>query len=439
MYQVTKFFVSHQLNKNEVLVYSTLTTSIFILECNIYKDIFEKENIEKYSEYIPELLEMGILYTTEEDENQKLQDIRQKLVDEERGMRSITIAPTMSCNARCYYCFENGSTKGSMSYEVAKQLVEFIDKNCKERKLAISWFGGEPLLAVNTIDYISKELIKRGIEISSTITSNGSLVNDEMIKKFKKWKVRRIQITVDSIGEEYNRIKNYQGDIKKVAFELVENNIKLLLKNKIRIHIRVNYNPQQTELAEKTLEYFYKKYKDNELFYMYAAPLDLKNMGEQLVDNKFLGFMKKLLDYGYEYNSYINKNEDNSEKILNSFMIAPSSVSCYMSYKYRFAVDNNGDLYKCHRFLGRKQYSCGDIFKGVEENEIYKSFCTSNLVDKDCNNCRLLPICQGGCNANRILYNKEDACTPIKGFIEQLIYMYYKELCGKEGIEDEKN
>ena len=145
-------------------------------------------------------------------------------------MKSITIAPTMSCNARCYYCFENGSTKGNMSYEVAKQLVKFIDENCIERKLAISWFGGEPLLAVNTIDYITKELTKRGIEISSTITSNGSLVNNEIIKKFKKWNVRRIQITVDCIGEEYNKIKNYQGELNKKAFDLVESNIDLLLK-----------------------------------------------------------------------------------------------------------------------------------------------------------------------------------------------------------------
>lgn len=439
MYQVTKFFVSYPLNENEVLVYSTLTTSIFVLEYKIYVDIFEKQNIEKYPEYIPELLEMGILYEVGEDENQKLQDIRQKLVEEERGMKSITIAPTMSCNARCYYCFENGSTKGNMSYEVAKQLVKFIDENCIERKLAISWFGGEPLLAVNIIDYITKKLTKRGIEISSTITSNGSLVNNEIIKKFKKWKVRRIQITVDCIGEEYNKIKNYQGELNKKAFDLVESNIDLLLKNKIRVHIRVNYNPKQTEIAERTLEYFYKKHHKNPLFYMYAAPLDLKEIEEELVDNKFLGFMKKLLDYGYEYNSYLNENDDNTDKLLNSFMIAPSPVSCYMSYKYRFAVDNNGDLYKCHRFLGRKQYSCGNIFKGVEENEIYKSFCTSNLVDKDCNNCRLLPICQGGCNANRILYNKKEACTPIKDFIEQLIYMYYKELSRKEEIDNEKD
>ena len=256
---------------------------------------------------------MGMIYKIEEDENKKLQDIRQKLVDEERGMKSITIAPTMSCNARCYYCFENGSTKGNMSYEVAKQLVKFIDKNCIERKLAISWFGGEPLLAVNTIDYITKELTKRGIEISSTITSNGSLANNEIIKKFKKWKVRRIQITVDSLGEEYNRIKNYKGILNKDAFDLVEKNIDLLLKNEIRVHIRVNYNPNNTDVAEKTLEYFYKKYKDNELFYMYASPLDLQNTEEKQIDNKFLMFMKKLLNYGYEYNSHTNDENENFE------------------------------------------------------------------------------------------------------------------------------
>ena len=55
MYQVSKFFVSYQLNENEVLVYSTLTTSIIVLEYKIYVDIFENGNIKKYPEYIPNI------------------------------------------------------------------------------------------------------------------------------------------------------------------------------------------------------------------------------------------------------------------------------------------------------------------------------------------------------------------------------------------------
>ena len=72
MYQVSKFFVSYQLNENEVLVYSTLTTSIIVLEYKIYVDIFENGNIKKYPEYISELLEMGMIYKIEEDENTKV-------------------------------------------------------------------------------------------------------------------------------------------------------------------------------------------------------------------------------------------------------------------------------------------------------------------------------------------------------------------------------
>ena len=428
MYKVSDFFVSHKLNDKEILIYSTLTTSLIVLEYNMYEDIFVNGYIDKYEDNISELLEMGLIYNNKENQHQMLEDVRQSLINNECGMRSITIAPTMECNARCYYCFENGSQKNKMNFKTAKQLVNFINENCSDKRLGISWFGGEPLLATDIIDYITDELTIKKIDFDSTVTSNGSLITAELLKKFKKWKVHKIQITVDAIGNEYNKIKNYCGELKNVAFETVIKNIHFLLENNFRTHIRVNYNPNKIATAEQTLEYLYKKFCRYDSFYMYAAPLDLKN-DENVNNNHLLEFMQKQIKYGYEYNkNFIQGNVTDDERILNSFMMLPNPLPCNMNYKYKFAVDSNGDLYKCHRFLGRKEYSSGNVFSGIKENEIYNDFYTSKLADKDCNKCKLLPICQGGCHANRKLYTKDNACSPIKGFIEQLIYMYYKEV-----------
>ncbi len=88
------------------------------------------------------------------------------------------------------------------------------------------------------------------------------------------------------------------------------------------------------------------------------------------------------------------------------------------------AIDSKGDIYKCHRVLGKPQYKSGNIWNGIENNEIFKTFCTEELGHKECYECKLLPICQGGCVINRVLYDHEHSCTPIKAVYKDLIQKF---------------
>ena len=56
---------------------------------------------------------MGFLFKG--SSRQQLEDlsrIRNEIVETDHGITAVTIAPTMDCNARCYYCFENVPKKG---------------------------------------------------------------------------------------------------------------------------------------------------------------------------------------------------------------------------------------------------------------------------------------------------------------------------------------
>ena len=75
----------------------------------------------------------------------------------------LIILPTEQCNFRCKYCYEDFKV-GKM----AKFCVEGINKLISQRlpntsNLTISWFGGEPLLALDIISNISHH-IKNEIE-----------------------------------------------------------------------------------------------------------------------------------------------------------------------------------------------------------------------------------------------------------------------------------
>ena len=66
-------------------------------------------------------------------------------------------------------------------------------------------------------------------------------------------------------------------------------------------------------------------------------------------------------------------------------------------------------LYRCEHYIGRKEYAIGNVRDGYnEENELDKKF-LSDLPIK-CRSCKFLIICQGGCQANRLLDNIEPEC-----------------------------
>lgn len=95
-----------------------------------------------------------------------------------------------------------------MSIQTADALVKFLEEHWNGEKLGITWFGGEPLLASDIIDYISKKLKEHNIIYGCKITTNGSLLDrSNALKALNLWNVEKIQITIDAVGDEYNRIK----------------------------------------------------------------------------------------------------------------------------------------------------------------------------------------------------------------------------------------
>ena len=96
--------------------------------------------------------------------------------------KTLTIAPTLGCNMACPYCFESHKNKKGMDLETQEQLLNFIKAFTKDASmLKIIWFGGEPLIELNTIVNLSHKIIelctKNNIRYESSIVTNGILMN----------------------------------------------------------------------------------------------------------------------------------------------------------------------------------------------------------------------------------------------------------------------
>jgi len=124
---------------------------------------------------------------------------------------------------------------------------ELVIANLKELDLSnlrtINFKGGEPLLNSETIailEYLDEQSILGNVSV--TLSSNGTYINDKIIALFKKCKKIYFNLSVDGIGDLFNYIR--YGDAK---FEDIEPTIALLNDNIHDITINcgvavMNYN-----------------------------------------------------------------------------------------------------------------------------------------------------------------------------------------------------
>lgn len=437
MYKVSKYCIPVE-DDNKIIVFNTLTSSVIKLNQQMYSLIFEKNIFPENDLELQTLVDMGFLVDAQLDENFRLETIRRSYQYSKDGITSAVIAVTTECNARCYYCYENGIARAPMSLKTADAIVDFLDKNCKTRKLVIQWFGGEPLCAVDIIDRISDGLSARNIQFSSVITTNGMGVDTAILKKAKeKWNIKRFQVPLDALGNEYNRIKNYIPEVKSTnPFSVIIEHIHMILDAGFHVNVRTNFNPDNIEPTKKVLKYLATEFNGEKRFFAYPEPITGVGMSS-VVDTKFNSpihpYLELLLEarkLGFLCPTLLQ--EDNyleGDEALSGIKLTSRPTGCYATLLNVFAIDSEGYIYKCHRLLGHKdKYSCGDVYNGILYNEVLKGFCDDRPCYDECNECALLPLCHGGCKVKKELYGGHNACIAIKSIVNDVIRVYVKEL-----------
>ncbi|MEN6386341.1 MAG: SPASM domain-containing protein [Phycisphaerales bacterium] len=99
-------------------------------------------------------------------------------------------------------------------------------------------------------------------------------------------------------------------------------------------------------------------------------------------------------------------------------------TACGAGFEY-LAVSPEGDLYPCHQFVGQKEFSLGNVNKGITNNILKNRFQNNNILTKEkCRDCWAKLFCSGGCHANSWYSNgtldipNDIACTLQKKRIE---------------------
>ena len=398
---------------NQAYIYNTLYNSLSYLNKEEY---FHYKNKQYTKELKIFLIKQKILIPEAIDEEKNIL-FRYNRSTYSNNVVSFRILTTNACNARCFYCYESTKSNSTFKSKDAKQLMKFIEgKSNNINKINVTWFGGEPLLNYNSISKFYKEiksskaLLKKSIR--THVITNGILLNESIIDLMVNlWHVNDVQITLDGMGEEHNRRKNYY--FIEDAFNITINNIKKLINSNVKIHLRLNYDNNNINSLIHLIEYLGKEFKEKCNLEIYAYPLfDVENKNFNTEED-------------IRRNDYILR-----EKLMESGFLKPSisrskNTNCLATSPNGYVINSDGRIYKCAMCVEKINYSFGNIYTGFQYNFSYLDWIITKF-DEKCLKCNILPLCLGGCLAKKLL-GMADYCSVKKYTLENEIKLYIKE------------
>ena len=239
-YKLSLFCIG-QKTDDGMLLCNAMTGALVLLTNTEYDMICSRKPLTE--DWAITLASLGYLPNASADECALVDQKRMQVCSSDSIDNAITfytILPTSQCNARCFYCYENGIQQKNMSQKTAEDTAAFIAHSCKGQEVHLGWFGGEPTIAHPIITQICQDLRERNVVFRSGMISNGLLLNYPLIQTaVKQWNLKHIQITLDGTQEVYNATKNYIGALEN-PFGIVISNIELLLNAQIRVSVRIN-------------------------------------------------------------------------------------------------------------------------------------------------------------------------------------------------------
>lgn len=422
-YKLSKYNKIIQEN-NKVYIYNSISGGLGEIDAN-YKELFtgaypESEiinEIKKHKNFLNQLKEGLILIEQDFDELSYLRFLHSQMRYGNYNSFGLTLVPTNACNCRCPYCFEKDAEYpiGKMSELVQTKIIDYIDERISENgKLNISWFGGEPLLAIDTIKNmmikINEFKIKKNLNIYSFMVTNGVLLDEKNVKDLIDMGIKNMQVTLDGpqkIHDAKRALKNGKG-----TYETILNNL-VNCDEEIKISLRVNVdrtNAQEIQSLFRELKSVgLDKKKNINLYYSMIkdySPYNASINSECFTTEEYADMENKLHVYSEE--SGFSVNLEPSPNIGNCGAISPYSI----------VVEADGTLQKCWNAVGDKSKSVGNILdiNTVMNGNLIKWLGWNPLDNEKCVTCKELPLCYGGCPYQAIYGNKKKGnyrCNPI--------------------------
>ncbi|SYZ71890.1 putative Radical SAM domain protein [Candidatus Zixiibacteriota bacterium] len=419
-YKASRYNQLFQRDKGNWLAFNALTCGLAEMNSDnhrLFAMFLEKTGLGEFDiekDFILQLQAGGFIVPREMDE---IEAIRAGHYQARFGRKDfcLTIIPTLACNFSCDYCYEPRSVPVRdvqspfiMPEEVCNNIGALCEKRIAENThFHVTWYGGEPLLAMDTIEKLTNKFksmcSSKGSSYFASVITNGYLLTKECLNILISSGVVFIQITVDGpeqIHNERRHLKSgaptYQTILQNL--ENIEDDSPLLVAVRINIDKR---NSEDIYLLLEELRTRGLNHCRNIVIYLGQVIHNLESCSnvafECMAANEFASFSaeiyKEMIKLGFKIPIYPH------------VMMG----SCAAVGTGGAVIEPDGTIHNCWNAVGNKSMSVGQLTRnGIEYNPNSVKWLGWNAFRDECLNCNILPICMGGCPYRTI---KRDAIS----------------------------
>lgn len=313
------------------------------------------------------------------------------------------------CNFKCKYCYSaSGRSSAELTMEQIAPMVVFFLSSARAAvndRTIMFMGGGEPALSWKILKeatlYAEKVAAREGTKVHFSITTNGSILNDEMVQFFKAH-----NFTVQLSFEVLPDVQNEQ----RGSFDTVARNVRTLTEAGVNNYVRSTITERNVDRIPEMVEFCHREF-----------PLVTKLSCQQVVDPSFFTSPEIVADF---FDRYFRSFKE-GEKLAASYGITLRSSSSHLlnySKRERF----------CYNLVCLTPYgtltACPDVSSPVEPDYDAAVFGNINPVTRKidinhdrfgeissgsihtidkCRDCYARWNCGSGCPSSRRVYSPE--------------------------------
>ncbi len=372
-------------------LYHTLNGAFAIVDDKAWPATADKSFPMDGGDVFRVLSEQGFVLSFDTDETAIFDLWKRQLVHDYSIIKSKVLV-TRRCNLACRYCVLEQETS-TMTPETALAMDRFYIGFIREKgpsRVEDNYLGGEPLLNPQVIEESASRRFYfcdgKGIEYRFSITTNGTLLSPDIVKRFVDAGLSSIRVSLAGPGEVHDRLRPFSSG-KGSCSSILENLKRISGLVPVSLECQYDSSAEDHRQIPRMLD-------------------QLAEEGVPLEDIAFTPILPRRTDNPFD------SGFDRPEIHLALYREAaarglpvyehPPRAACMADFRSQLVFDADGSIIPCPS-LQSGEMSFGHVKSGVDFVR------ESQLIDRKlpvkCLSCELLPLCQGGCRLQALTKN----------------------------------
>ncbi len=340
----------------------------------------------------------------------------------------VTFKVTLKCNLACQYCYgrDNDYIGSEMTDDEIRSGIDFIHRYALAvgaKSMIVCWHGGEPLLLSEKlpkfIEYANTLFAKSSIKIVHSAQTNATLLTPKTYPLIHNFFNGYIGVSLD-LFSSYRKFKT-----GKVSTEVAVRNIDKAIASGIKCGA-INLITKDNLKHIPEIYDFYKQRKMN-VRLSRVFPISEKDTLDSpmyVSDEEFALAMIQFFDIWA--NDPMPADNTDIVKLIADLLLGTPSIclreqDCHLRY---LALSPGGDVFSCAEFdvpeavIGNFLHDSPEDFVSSDARE---RIAAQAPLPQECNSCRYLITCHGGCFRERFMLGYSYRCRSNKMYWDHIV------------------